>query len=210
MTKPTEPGQYGRVRASDAEREEYAQILRAAMSEGRLSLEVGEERLGHAYAATYRDELDPLIADLPRGAAFRTPEFVEEAQRRLRRHRSGVISVAALLTGIWLLFAILAHPVFFWPIIPIAIMTLGLMRHRRMLRWYARGGWSPWARGWDRPGWGGPGAAGPGWGGPGAGGHGWGGPGRGWERRGWGAPGHGHGQGHGPGRGWGQGPGQAA
>jgi hypothetical protein len=210
MTKPTEPSQYGRVRASDAEREQYAQILRAAMSEGRLSMEIGEERLGHAYAATYRDELDPLIADLPRGAAFRTPEFLEEAQRRLRRHRSVVISVAALLTGIWLLFAILVHPVFFWPIIPIAIMALGLRRHRRVLRWYARGGWGPWTRGWGGPGWGGP-AAGPGVGGPGRDGPGWGGPGRGWEHRGWehrgwGATGHGHGSG----RGWGQGPGQAA
>jgi hypothetical protein len=168
MTKPTEQSPFGRVRASDAEREEYAQILRAAMSEGRLSLEVGEERLGQAYAATYRDELDPLIADLPRGAAFRTPEFLDQAQRRLRRHRNGVVSVAALLTGIWLLVAILAHPVFFWPIIPIAFLSIGLLRHRRMLRWYEQGGWGPWARGWDGPGWGGPGR-GPGWGDPGRG-----------------------------------------
>src|SRR5688572_24072320 len=165
MTKPTEQSPFGRVRASDAEREEYAQILRAAMSEGRLSLEDGEERLGRAYAATYRDELDPLIADLPRGAAFRTPEYLDQARRRLRRHRNSVVSVAALLTGIWLLVAILAHPVFFWPIIPIAFLSIGLLRHRRMFRWYARGGWGPRTRwgggpGWDGPGWGG----GPGWG----------------------------------------------
>jgi hypothetical protein len=173
MTKPTEQSAFGRVRASDAEREEYAQILRAAMSEGRLSLEVGEERLGRAYAATYRDELDPLLADLPRGAAFRTPEYLDQARQRLRRHRNGVVSVAALLTGIWLLVAILAHPVFFWPIIPIAFLSIGLLRHRRMYRWFARGGWGPRTRwgggGWDGPGWGGRGwARDPGWaGGPG-------------------------------------------
>jgi hypothetical protein len=164
MTTPTQPAQYGRIRASDAEREEYAQILRSAMTEGRLTMEIGEERLGQAYATTYRDELDPLIADLPRGAQFRTPEFLAEAQQRLRRHRNIVFSVAALLTGVWLLFAITVHPMFFWPLIPILIMMIGLRRHRRLYRWYSRGGagWAPWARGWDGPTWDGP-RAGRGW-----------------------------------------------
>ena len=188
MTSPTDNQPHGRIRASDPEREEYAQILRAAMTEGRLNLEDGEERLGKAYAATFRDELDPLIADLPRSAAFRTPEFLDEARRRLRVHTSGVVSVAAVLTGIWLLVAVLAHPVFFWPIIPIAILSLGLMRHRRWYRWQSRGGWSPWG---GRAGWG------PerGWHGP---------HGRGWHGHGWHGPqGHGPGQGHGwPGPGW--------
>ena len=138
----------GRVRASDVEREEYAKVIRTAMTEGRLNLEEGEERLGKVYASTYRDELGPLIADLPSSTMFNTPEFVDEAKYRLRAHTGRVVSVAALLTGIWLLIAILAHPVFFWPIIPIAIMTIGLMRHRRWYRWQQRG-WSPWAgRGW--------------------------------------------------------------
>jgi hypothetical protein len=138
----------GRVRASDVEREEYAKVIRTAMTEGRLNLEEGEERLGKVYAATYRDELGPLIADLPSSTMFNTPEFIDEAKYRLRAHTRRVVSVAALLTGIWLLVAILAHPVFFWPIIPIAIMTIGLMRHRRWYRWQQRG-WSPWSgRGW--------------------------------------------------------------
>jgi Domain of unknown function (DUF1707) len=157
MTTPTDKEPHGRIRASDPEREEYAQILRAAMAEGRLTLEDGEERLAKAYATTYRDELDPLIDDLPRGAAFRTPEFLAEAQRRLRVHTSGVVSIAALLTGVWLLVAIVAHPVFFWPIIPIAILSIGLMKHRRWYRWQSRGGWSPWS---GRGGWG----SGRGWG----------------------------------------------
>jgi hypothetical protein len=179
MTNPTEPGPR-RVRASDGEREEYAQVLRAAMTEGRLTLEDGEQRLAQAYAAIYRDELDPLIADLPRGAAFRTPEYLTEARRRLRRHRNGVLSVAAVLTGIWLLVAVLAHPMFFWPIIPIAILTIGLFKHRRMYSWYAREGWGPRSRGWDGPPWarhgwapGAPGAGAPSWGAPS-----WAGPGR--------------------------------
>ena len=54
-----------RVRTSDAERERIAQTLRAAVGEGRLTLEEGDERLATLYTTKYRDELAPLIADLP-------------------------------------------------------------------------------------------------------------------------------------------------
>lgn len=57
-----------RVRTSDAERERIAQTLRAAVGEGRLTLEEGDERLATLYATKYRDELAPLIADLPASA----------------------------------------------------------------------------------------------------------------------------------------------
>jgi hypothetical protein len=56
-----------RLRTSDKEREQVAEILRAAMTEGRLTLEEGEERLAAVYAAKFRDELGPLTADLPDG-----------------------------------------------------------------------------------------------------------------------------------------------
>ncbi|MGE5830135.1 MAG: DUF1707 SHOCT-like domain-containing protein [Micromonosporaceae bacterium] len=55
-----------RVRASDAEREEYARAIREAVGEGRLSLDEGDERLTRVYAVRYRDELRPLVTDLPR------------------------------------------------------------------------------------------------------------------------------------------------
>lgn len=54
-----------RVRTSDAERERIAQILRDAVGEGRLTLEEGDERLATLYTTKFRDELNPLIADLP-------------------------------------------------------------------------------------------------------------------------------------------------
>ena len=57
-----------RVRTSDAEREGIAQTLRAAVGEGRLTLEEGDERLATLYTTKYRDELAPLIADLPPSA----------------------------------------------------------------------------------------------------------------------------------------------
>jgi hypothetical protein len=54
-----------RIRTSDAERERIAQILREAVGEGRLTLEEGDERLATLYTTKFRDELNPLVADLP-------------------------------------------------------------------------------------------------------------------------------------------------
>jgi hypothetical protein len=132
-----------RIRASDAEREEYAQILRAAMTEGRLTLEEGEERLASVYAAKYRDELPPLANDLPGGgrqAVFDAPEAKQERRRHHRRHTSrrlGFVAVmSAILVGLWALFG----GGFFWPIIPLAFFGIGFLRSCR----YARYGHPSW------------------------------------------------------------------
>ena len=146
-----------RVRASDAEREQFAQVVRTAMTEGRLTLEEGEERLTQVYAAKYRDELAPLTRDLPdstRRSLYETPETRTDARRGMRRHVSFAIAVTAVLVGLWALSG--AH--FFWPAIPLFFITMGIFRH---LRWQRMGGhpWAhhggpPWAgrRGWrDEP-----------------------------------------------------------
>ncbi|AOP45665.1 DUF1707 SHOCT-like domain-containing protein [Streptomyces lydicus] len=57
------------LRASDADRERVAEILRDALAEGRLVMEEFEERLDAAYRARTYGELEPLTADLPTGAA---------------------------------------------------------------------------------------------------------------------------------------------
>ena len=117
-----------RLRTSDAEREQVAKILRAAMTEGRLTLEEGEERLGAVYAAKFRDELAPLTADLPdngRRALAETPEAIAATRRDVRRHAGFVFFAAMALTGLWVLSG--AH--FFWPIIPLFFLFIGLRRH---------------------------------------------------------------------------------
>ena len=53
------------VRASDAERDQAAEILRAGYAEGRLSRAELDERLTAAYAATTRADLCHLTSDLP-------------------------------------------------------------------------------------------------------------------------------------------------
>ena len=60
-----EPEAVPRVRTSTTEREETVARLHHALGEGRLDLEETEVRIAAAYAAQYRDELPPLLADLP-------------------------------------------------------------------------------------------------------------------------------------------------
>ncbi|WP_433799719.1 DUF1707 SHOCT-like domain-containing protein [Actinomycetospora sp. CA-084318] len=52
------------VRASDAEREQVADLVRRAVGDGRLTMVEGDERQRAAYAATFRHELAPITADL--------------------------------------------------------------------------------------------------------------------------------------------------
>jgi hypothetical protein len=175
----TDPQRPDRTRASDAEREEFATIVRNAMTEGRLTLEEGEERLAQVYAAKFRDELAPLTIDLPDGgrpAPEETPQDRAAFRSGMGRHVGFVVAVTAVLVGLWALSG--AH--FFWPAIPLTFMAIGLVRHARWRQWRRLGG-PPWAG----PGWSGPGQAGQGWGGHH---HGHGGHGRdrgGWDRRGW-------------------------
>ncbi|MFK0155317.1 DUF1707 domain-containing protein [Streptomyces sp. NPDC090493] len=53
------------LRASDADRERVAEILRDALAEGRLDMEEFEERLEATYKARTYGELTPITRDLP-------------------------------------------------------------------------------------------------------------------------------------------------
>ncbi|MEV4257878.1 DUF1707 domain-containing protein [Spirillospora sp. NPDC049652] len=53
------------MRASDADRDRVAQILRDAAGEGRLTLDEVDERLDAVYRAKTYAELEPLTRDLP-------------------------------------------------------------------------------------------------------------------------------------------------
>ncbi|WP_457784648.1 DUF1707 SHOCT-like domain-containing protein, partial [Streptomyces griseus] len=51
------------MRASDAERERIAEMLREAVAEGRLDMDEFDQRLETAYKARTHGELEPLVQD---------------------------------------------------------------------------------------------------------------------------------------------------
>lgn len=76
------------MRASDADRDRIAAILRDAHAEGRLAQDELMERLESAYAARTYQELDQVIADLP----------IARAQGQVARLRSQPVSASASAT----------------------------------------------------------------------------------------------------------------
>jgi len=133
MASQQTPGSDGqRIRASDAEREQVAHILRTAMGEGRLTLDEGEQRLTAVYQAVYRDELAQLTADLPESGRYALADL-PEAKMAVVRHRRrkaavvGAVMLAAMaLVGVWALSG--AH--ILWP---------GFLFFFVLLRPFARG-----------------------------------------------------------------------
>ncbi|WP_128428771.1 DUF1707 SHOCT-like domain-containing protein [Streptomyces cyaneus] len=69
------------LRASDADRERVAEVLRDALAEGRLDMEEFEERLDATYKARTYGELAPITRDLPVGAvAVPKVDMVKKAE----------------------------------------------------------------------------------------------------------------------------------
>lgn len=66
---PTAPAEHAdpadAIRASDADRDRIADILREALAEGRLDAEEHSERIDAVYRAKTVGELEPLVRDLP-------------------------------------------------------------------------------------------------------------------------------------------------
>ena len=129
------PGVRTGVRASDDERERIAQVLQGAAAEGRLSPEEAGERLASASAATYREELHHLIADLP------VARVREESARAPWRVAFGALAFVAVLAVGFMAFWGLR---FFWPwgLVALFILSRPWRRRWRYLAWRGR-----------RPGW---------------------------------------------------------
>jgi hypothetical protein len=62
-----------RLRASDADREQAADVLNAALAEGRLTVTEHSDRLDAVYEAKTHAEIAPLIGDLPARAMTSSP-----------------------------------------------------------------------------------------------------------------------------------------
>lgn len=71
MSSPPAVPDKGNLRASDADRERVADVLRQAAGDGRLTMEELDERLDAVYAAKTYSELEPITRDLPEAGAAR-------------------------------------------------------------------------------------------------------------------------------------------
>ena len=125
------PERSDNLRASDADRQRVADQLKAALDEGRLTLDEYDERLSEVYAAkTYADLKAPL-ADLPvaaptsRSQLQRLGPGAEPAEQTRGATRkwiggiwSGWISTGLIVTAIWFVTWIASggKPPYFWPI----------------------------------------------------------------------------------------------
>jgi Domain of unknown function (DUF1707) len=71
-----------RIRASDADRDRTAALLREHHAAGRLTADEFQERLDKAYAAKTLGELDELLADLPAIDLYKLPDASLDRGRR--------------------------------------------------------------------------------------------------------------------------------
>lgn len=89
------------LRASDADRERTAEILRTACGDGRLTALELDERLDVAYAAVTLDDLSGLTADLVRGGGHAHPAQRPQAPGRVavREADDGTHWLVAIMGG---------------------------------------------------------------------------------------------------------------
>lgn len=128
------PQQPSDVRASDADRERVAAILRGAAGQGLLTLEEVDERLAAVYATRHLAELAPLTADLPEGGRPLAPVDLRarsRAQAIARAHVVGYLGIVGLLVAIWVATGADSH---FWPIWPALGMLPGVVSHLAAVR----------------------------------------------------------------------------
>jgi hypothetical protein len=69
------------LRASDADRERVANVLREAAGDGRLTMDELDERLDAVYAAKTYAELEPITHDLPDAGTEQAPALSSAARR---------------------------------------------------------------------------------------------------------------------------------
>lgn len=129
------PARGAAVRASDADRERVAAILRGAAGRGLLTLAEVDERLGQVYAATYVADLGALTADLPEGGRRFAPIDLRARSRArglARAHLVGYLALVTIMVGIWVATG---ADYYFWPIWPALGMLPAVISHRAAARW---------------------------------------------------------------------------
>jgi hypothetical protein len=121
------PDQVETMRAADADRHQVAELLKAALDEGRLSLGEYDERVREAYAARTYAELLVLTNDLPRAglsAADVNAQRAAELKREARKLPTALMvlwtiwgAVTAVNVVVWLIVAAtVGFELYLWPV----------------------------------------------------------------------------------------------
>lgn len=120
------------LRASDADREQHAELLRRHSAQGRLTVDELEERLDRVYAARTVGELAPVVSDLPAPEPPRTPR----PRTRRRPEVVAFLAVNLVLIAIWAA----TGAGYFWPIWPLLGWGAIVALHTWIVRpWSAAG-----------------------------------------------------------------------
>jgi hypothetical protein len=93
------------LRVADADREQAVDELREHALAGRLTSEELEDRIGDAYRATTRADLDAIRADLPVSSTSIARDLRKRKsrlRRRLLQETGGGLGLSALCVGVWL------------------------------------------------------------------------------------------------------------
>jgi hypothetical protein len=117
-----------KLRVADADREQAVEELREHALAGRLTAEELEDRIGGAYRALTRADLDQLKVDLPVSSTTVARALTKrkgQLRRRLAQEAGGSAAVSALCSGAWV--AAGAHGGF-WPGWVIAFTLLPVVR----------------------------------------------------------------------------------
>jgi class 3 adenylate cyclase len=113
------------LRASDADRERVAELLRDHYGAGRLSEEDLSERVEAAYDARTTSELEALAADLPSAREHEQGGPRGALETSVRIHFTVYLLVNVMLIGIWAA----SGAGYFWPIWPILGWGIGVGCH---------------------------------------------------------------------------------
>lgn len=127
---PTSPT----TRAGDREREQTANDLGRALSQGYLTMAEYEQRLQSAFQAPTTGELRHLVADLPlprlrRNDPRRRAAQLKAARLSVRLHLAAYLAGSLLMLGIWLAVGLSAGGWYFWPMWPIMGWGIGVASH---------------------------------------------------------------------------------
>jgi hypothetical protein len=116
------------LRVADSDREQLIDELREHAGAGRLTSDELEQRIGGAYAASTRADLDALRADLPVSSTSVKLALTKrkgQLRRRLLQETGGSLGVSILAVGIWLASGPSGS---FWPGWVIGVTLLPVVR----------------------------------------------------------------------------------